>query len=265
MNALILASLLTPLQIAYEPDEAASQLATAVVAFQAGVEARADAGRARPLFRQAAAGFDSHWEAGHRAAWLAANRGRSHFLAGDVSAAVVAFRAGLVETPYDLDLLDGLAECRAAIPYPTAAVAEEELRPAPPRGWRNRVSEWDVFRLAGVAALLVVVGLARRFTARDGWAVPVAGVGVSGLLACAVLGWALNAEAFAERATPALVVTADATLRTGNGFTYPPRIAATVPRGVEVVERTRRGGWAQVEVAGGAVGWLPESAVRRVE
>ena len=238
----------------------------AEAAFQAGVEARADAARARSLFRRAAAGFDFDWTAGDHSARLAVQRGRSHFLAGDVPRAVVAFRAGLLDTPYDAELLGGLAECRAAIPYPTAASDDERLRPDPPSGWRNRVSEWDVFRFAVIAVSLVVVGLSRRLTARDGWAIPVTVLGGGGVLACAVVGWTLNAEAAAERRTPALVVTADDTiLRTGNGFTYPLRIAATVPRGTEVVERARRGGWVQVEVAGGAVGWLPESAVRLVE
>jgi hypothetical protein len=265
MTALLVATLLVPSLPGRTPDEATIRLNDASVAFRAGVEARGDAARARQLFRDAADGFDFNWEAGDRSARLATNRGRSHFLAGNVPMAVAAFRAGLRETPYDVDLLRGLADCRAAIPYPTPSSPDEQLRPDPPSGWRHRVSDWDVFRLAVIAVSLIVVGLARRFTARDGWAVPVAVIGGIGTLACLIVGWKLDAERAAEAARPALVVTADTTLRKGNGFTHRPRIEATIPRGTEVTERTRRGGWAQVEVAGGAVGWLPESAVRLVK
>ena len=34
-----------------------------------------------------------------------------------------------------------------------------------------------------------------------------------------------------------------------------------LPRGAEVRELARRGGWMQVEIPGGAVGWVPLAAV----
>jgi hypothetical protein len=55
-----------------------------------------------------------------------------------------------------------------------------------------------------------------------------------------------------------LVLTADEVLRTGNGPSYPARLDAPLPRGAEVRERARRGGWVQVELTGGAVGWVRE-------
>lgn len=258
MTPLLLAALLAPIQLNWTPDQAEA-------AFAAGVDAREDAVRARHHFQDAAAEFDAMWSEGNRSPTLAVNRGRSHFLAGNVAMAVVAFRAGLRETPYDAELLRGLAECRAAIPFPTPAKPDERLQPDPPRGWRNRVSEWDVFRLGGVSVLLVVVGLARRFTARDNWAGPVAAVGGAGMLACLLLLWTFNSERSADEERPSLVVSAEVYLRKGNGMTHPPRIDFPLPRGTEIRERTRRGGWVQVEVAGGAVGWLPEGVLRPVE
>ncbi len=258
----MLATLLAPFQPTLSLDRTRR---LAELAFAAGVETRSDAATARRLFATAGAGFDMHWHDGNRSALLAVQRGRSHFLAGNLPMAVVAFRAGLRETPYDLDLLRGLAECRAAIPYPTPMKPDERLRPDPPSGWRHRVSEWDVFRLAALSAALVVIGLARRFTARDGWAIPVAVLGGVGALVCLVVALTLGAEASAEVERPTLVVTAEVYLRKGNGLSHQPRIDATVPRGTELTERTRRGGWVQVEVAGGAVGWLPEGAVATVE
>lgn len=265
MSEILLAALLVSSQPIVPLDDVTHRLNRASAAFQAGVESRGDAARARPLFQEAATGFDFGWESGNHSPGLAADRGRSHYLAGNVPMAVVAFRAGLRETPYDVDLLRGLADCRAAIPFPTPTSPEEELRPNPPSGWRHRVSDWDVFRLAVIAVSLAVVGLARRLTARDGWAVPVAIIGGIGAVACLLVGWKLDAERAAESARPALVVTVETTLRKGNGFTHRPRIEANVPRGTEVTERTRRGGWVQVEVTGGALGWLPESTVHLVE
>ena len=258
----MLATLLAPFQPALSLDRTPR---LAEWAFAAGVETRSDAAAARKHFATAGAGFDMHWHDGNRSALLAVRRGRSHFLAGNLPMAVVAFRAGLRETPYDLDLVRGLAECRSAIPYPTPAKADERLRPDPPSGWRHRVSEWDVLRLAVLSAALVVVGLARRFTTRDGWAVPVAAVGGVGALVCLVVALKLSAEATADVERPTLVVAAEVYLRKGNGLSHQPRIDATVPRGTELIERTRRGGWVQVEVAGGAVGWLPEAAVVAVQ
>lgn len=264
MTPLMFVALLAPVQAAIS-DESGRRYEAATQAFAAGVESRADAVRARQHFRAAAEGFDALWAGGNRSPALAVDRGRSHFLAGNVTMAVVSFRAGLRETPYDADLLRGLAECRAAIQYPTALRPEERLQPDPPRGWRNRVSEWDVFRLGAVAALVLVVGLARRFTARDEWAVPVAVGGGVGLLACLLLLWKFDGEREAEEQPPTLVVSAEAYLRKGNGMTHQPRIEFPMPRGTEVRERVRRGGWVQVQVAGGAVGWLPEGAVKPVE
>ena len=57
---------------------------------------------------------------------------------------------------------------------------------------------------------------------------------------------------------------ADAYLRKGNSEFYPARLEAVLPKGVEARELTRRGGWVQVRLAGGAVGWLPETAVLKV-
>jgi len=50
-------------------------------------------------------------------------------------------------------------------------------------------------------------------------------------------------------------------LRTGNGTEYPPRLDVALPRGAEVRRLFERGGWYQVELSGGPVGWLPREAV----
>lgn len=224
-------------------------------AFREGIENRHDAAAARPKFVEAARGYDAAWQAGDRTAAVAANRGRAHALAGDLPGAVAAVLAGLRETPYDAGLQQDLETLRDQVAYPPG------LRPAPPRDWRHRVSSWDLFAFAAAGVLLAAVGVARRFTARDDWAAAAAAVGAVGLLAALTLGWQLAREAEREADTPVRVLVRDTTLRKGNGDTHPPRLDAKLPRGAEVWELARRGGWVQVQAANGAVGWVSEAAV----
>ncbi|HTK75838.1 MAG TPA: hypothetical protein VL371_11315, partial [Gemmataceae bacterium] len=64
-----------------------------------------------------------------------------------------------------------------------------------------------------------------------------------------------------DEATPVVVLSRSEMLRTGNGTEYPPRLDVALPRGAEVRRRFERGGWYQVELSGGPVGWLPREAV----
>ncbi len=55
-------------------------------------------------------------------------------------------------------------------------------------------------------------------------------------------------------------MTDDVYLRKGNAAEYPPRIEPALPKGAEVYELARRGGWVQVQLPGGMIGWIPEAA-----
>jgi hypothetical protein len=50
-------------------------------------------------------------------------------------------------------------------------------------------------------------------------------------------------------------------LRRGNGVVFPPRYDTPVNRGVEGRLRFERGGWVQIELSGGEIGWVPRTAV----
>lgn len=223
-------------------------------AFARGVEAKADAKAARPHFIEAAKGYDAEWLAGNHSPALATNRSRAHALAGDLPGAILAARSGLDATPSDVELIRQLESLRDAVPHPAGT------RPEKPGGFRTRVSPWDLFAVAAVGVVLIVVGVARLLTTRDGWAVWVAVAGVVLLVAVAVAAWQLHREAANQ--PKVLVLTRPTTLRKGNGDTYPARLDADLPRGAEVGERLRRGGWVQVEVPGGAIGWVPEVITR---
>jgi hypothetical protein len=225
--------------------------------FRSGVWEREDAAAARPWFAKSADLFDFDWSVGPRTPTLALNRGRAHFLAGQLPQAIRAFRDGLELAPWNAELQRALTAARAAVAYPTESDPAERVRPDPPNALRNRVSPWDLFLAATAFALLLTLGLARRLTARDGWATPLAVAGLLGLIAVAAAGITIAAD----RPGPVLVLTADEVLRAGNGPSFPARTDAPLPRGAEVRELARRGGWVQVELPGGAVGWVRESAV----
>jgi hypothetical protein len=254
---------------------------SADLSFQNGVAARTNADQARKHFAAAAASFDRWWQngygpsasdnerlaslvgdAGPLTPALALNRGHAHFLAGNLPQAIRAFHDGLAIAPYDAELQHSLAAARATIDYQAPADPAERIRPDLPGGLRSRLAPWDLYRAAAVCGVLVVVGLGKRFTTQPAWALPVAAAGGLGFLAIVGGGLQMHRERLADDATPVAVVAADGvTLRKGNGDSFPPRIGEKLPRGAEVRVIGRRGGWAQVELPGEAVGWLPEAAL----
>ena len=229
--------------------------------FQEGVKLREDAAAARERFAAAAVHYQEGWDAGHRTPAWAMNRGRAHFLAGNLPQAIRAFHDGLTLAPWDADLQAGLANSRTLVAYPTESQPAERVHPDPLTALRHRVSPADLFVAAVVGSLLVTVGLAARLTARPDWAVPTTAVGVASLILVAAVAGKLELDAAADRDAPVRVIAADVTLRTGNGTAFDARLPAPLPRGAEVRELRRRGGWVQVELPGGAVGWVPETAV----
>ena len=50
-------------------------------------------------------------------------------------------------------------------------------------------------------------------------------------------------------------------LRKGDGQTFPPRYETPVNRGVEARRLYERGGWVQIELSGGEVGWAPRGCL----
>ena len=225
--------------------------------FAAGVAARDDAAAARPHFRAAAAAYDAVWEGGRRNPAVGLARARSRRLAGDLPGTIVALHAALGVAPSDRDLQVELADARAAVDYPRAGELAEQCRSEPVRTVRARMSAAEAFVLAAVFALGAGLAAAQfAMTRAPGW-LGVSGVSLAALLALGGLWWQ---DARADP-RPLVVVADDAVLRRGNADSYPPRLEPKLPRGAEARELGRRGGWVQVELAGGAAGWLPEAAV----
>ena len=216
-------------------------------AFERGVQLRADSKAARAEFRIAANGFDERWSAGERNPALAQNRAKAHALAGQSPEAISALHEGLVIAPSDTELLRDLETLRGTVDYPSG------WRPSPPRGWRTRLSGWDLLFITFAAFALVAVAAILRFTIRSPWSWPLLVVGLLGLGFCGFASWQLNPE---SEPLPSIVKWTTP-IRKGNGESYPARFERDLPRGAEVKELHQRGGWVQIELANGERGWVP--------
>lgn len=186
-----------------------------------------------------------------------AERGKAAVVAGHLPDAIRTFRLGLSEHPGDRELIDLLEAARDLVGYPFPGEPTERMRPAPPSDWDRWVGDWELTALGVGFTALFATGLALRFTTRPRWAVPLAIFGLFGLVAVtATLVWPR------ERPGPLAVVAGKGVvLRTGNDDSYLPRVFHPLPRGTEGTVLGRRGGWVQLQLAGGAVGWVRESAV----
>jgi len=241
--------------------------AAAESAYRAGLDARTDAARARPHFVRAAELYEAIWEQGNYSLAIARNMAQCRFLAGDVGRSIRDYRRGLRAFPHDGDLRVGLAFVREQVAYPLVGDVADAARP------KDNPSPFDrlripLHRLAWVAIGLSAVGwfvLARAwFTARGGLAL----FGGAIVFAAVALGAGLWWEDSRQRArwteSAAVVVGPGTDLRTGNSDEYPKRLEGRLPAGVELKVLGERGGWLHVELAGGAVGWVPKDRVAEV-
>lgn len=245
----------------------ADLLSEADSAYRAGLEARADAAKARPHFLRAAESYEAIWDASSRTPAIARSMAQSRYFAGDLGRSIRDYRRGLRAFPHDPDLRTGLAFARDQVAYPHIGELAAIARPADPTSPLDRV-RIPLVRLAWVAVALSAIGwfvLARAwFTARGGLAL----FGGALVLAATALGaglWWEDSRQRARWAEPAaVVVSSGADLRTGNSEEYPKRLDERLPAGVEMKILGERGGWLHVELAGGAVGWVRRDRVAQV-
>jgi hypothetical protein len=227
------------------------------VYFQMGVRELANAVEARPAFRKAADGYKEEWLF-TRTRESALAWGRASFLAGDVSEAIAAFRSGLKRYPADPELQRGWRHCRAKLGN---EVGPNDLT----EEWRARISPNQRLGFTALAMMIFSLGIWSRFTIRHRLTWPVILLGSLGLAAAGLLEWQCQREEARDLAAPVYVVKQDTPLRTGNGESYPPRLGALLPLGTEVREVARRGGWLQVQLESGELGWLPEGMLVKVD
>jgi hypothetical protein len=229
----------------------------AELAVRAGGAALQNPQEARRRFREAAASYESLRQHGYESAGLYRNQGSAYLLAEELPQALLAYRRGVRLYPADAILRKNLDYARQKVAYSEVGTF------ARPRG--ISFVPWfsvSVFRWLRVAAfVLYALGwltLARWWMIRRAghFRLSVAALVAAGLLA-SLLG--VQAARIHEEIQHPLVIIADdgVLVRKGNGLSYPPRYETPLNRGTEARLLGRRGDWLQIELGGGAVGWVP--------
>ena len=222
--------------------------------FAQGLARKANAREAQPCFARAAQAFDHDWQVGPRSPALAINRARAHTLAGDLPRAIVATRQGIAAYPTSVALRQTLETCHRTMSAPA------DLPPPALPTWRRRFASIDLILLSLAGSITLGFGL--LLSGGRGWLASVVGVGI--LSGTAAAGMMVLLEQRAESARMPIVLTEETVLRSGNGPSYPAKREGSLPRGCEAYERGRRGGWVQIELTNGMVGWVPQAIVLSV-
>lgn len=237
--------------------EAPEVLGRAQAAFRQGVERREQPDEARPYFQEAARFFDQLYRSNIASPELCLNAGSAALLAGDLPAAILAFRRGSRLAPNDPALRTNLAYAREQVAYaepgPLGRPAVDDRPP-----WLPILTRPMQLMLLFLVYTVGCVGTTRWLMTRRPFCRYLALASLLGVpLTCASLireGWSQTRD----REQPLVVIAEDGVLlRAGNGLSYSPRHETPLNRGVEARLLHRRGDWLQIELASGQVGWIP--------
>ena len=261
-----LVSLLTALVLAIgpgaEPQPAtdAELLQRAEAAFRRGAAQRGDADKARQDFAEAAGCYERLRRRGADNADLYRNQGNAYLLAGQVPEAVLAYRRGLRCAPHDAGLRNNLEYARDQVHYgpENRGRPNDLIWPAWLPGIDRALFLLTAFLLYGLACFHAT----RALLTADGRFLSRAALLLALAVAAAGLWTYLTWRGWREAERPLVVIARDGVpLARGNGPSYPPN--AQLPqlnRGMEARLLHRRGGWLQVELPGGAIGWVSQTA-----
>jgi hypothetical protein len=207
--------------------------------------------------------YDELWQRGFRDPELALNRAHSRRLMGDLPAAIVALNDGLAQARWSRPLQVALEDARSAVAYPVHGELAALCRPTPRATIAMRMAPFEAQLVAGFMWLVACCGITRFAMTRAAWWLGFAGVWPV-LLAALGAFW-LHDELTREdvETRPIVVLSQEVPLRKGNAEIFPLRMdgSSRLPSGVEAREVSRRGGWVQIRLAGGIIGWVPETAV----
>jgi hypothetical protein len=228
--------------------------------FQAGARLRQTASKARPHFARSAQLYEELRRRGASNTTLYLSLGNACVLADDLPRGILAYHRGLQLDPGHRELRGCLAEARERVVYPSGALGRPLADHRPP--WLPRIgTDWLVLG-AFVLFVLACLALTRWLMTRRGRLLT---MGLLALTAAGVLGFFVIREARSEAedaARPLVVINDDGVLlRRGNGLDYPPRYETPVNRGVEARLLFERGDWAQIQLTGGEIGWVPRALV----
>lgn len=219
-----------------------------------------DPNEAAKAFAQAAARYDELRRSGINNAALSRNQGNASLLAGNLPAAILAYRRGLRLAPADQGLREALSCAREQVVYSSPQALGRPRVDWPL--WLPRPSTGAQYVTALFLHCLGCLMVARWWLTRGAGLLPAA---AGCWMIAAILAVVLvreNREARADVEKPVAVIAADdVVLRRGNGPAYPAAYETPLHRGVESRIRFIRGDWVQIELAGGEVGWVPRRAL----
>jgi hypothetical protein len=202
--------------------------------------------------------FFNHCES-HIACYF--NLGNAQFLAGKLPEAIRSYQRGLNLDPNDAGLRENLSYARAKVVQPYGALGQPE-----PDIWPAWLYEPSSFQTA--AALLFFYSLTCFFLTR--WFMTrrrglIGAACVTFLLAALSGGVWLYLEGKGQwhQTHPLVVIREDKLpLRKGNGASYQANPDMPVlSRGMEARRIGERGGWLQIQFAGGPIGWVQKGSV----
>jgi len=181
--------------------------------------------------------------------------GNAWFRAGEKGRAIAAWRRALLHRPRDPGLRANLAQARVGLPPQESPLIDELLF------WRDDMSygEQAWLMTGGVALACLARLLARRGTRSGAVANRVAwSAGV--VAAVATLAFA-RTVAEVEFTRHGAVAAKELVVRKGDAESFEPALTEPLRDGTELRVVGERGGWLEVELAGGLSGWVEAARV----
>lgn len=237
-------------------------LQSALDAFDEAVASmREDPAKAKRLYQQAAAAYESLLASGLSNAGLHYNLANTYFRIGELGRAILHYRRAEKLEPNDERTASNLKYARDRVePFITPS-GQRQLTERLLFWTRYASASWRLWMTAvagGLGWLLLACWLRWR---RTSLAASAALLIIFGLLNAASLGFEMRQDALAP---PAVLVGKAQTLRLGRGEGADPALSQPLGPGVEVRILEQRGDWVEVRLVDDKRGWLPASAVARV-
>ncbi len=231
---------------------------------QALLASASDSAEAKQSFADAAEKYQLLVDSGVQNNRLYFNLANAQLESGATGRAIANFRRALKLDPTNHAARKNLAFAEGRLAKPATADTVEQpssftdfARFA--NGWLNRyIGPTSVLATAIVAwfAMWTAVGL-RLCDVRFPWK----SLAIVSLLLAAVAATSYSLSRQESAQHVAVVVSSDASLRTGDGESFPGVSGIQLSEGQSVEWLKRRGDWVQVRTTAGPSGWLPESVV----
>jgi uncharacterized protein YdbL (DUF1318 family) len=216
----------------------------------------ADPAAARTLYRDSAEKYDILARAGCDNGALLMNLGLARLRAGQLGRAIAAFHRAKIELGQTPQIDRALAEARSArdgagplTSRPDLAGQVDSIVARIPLNWQVifALAAWAVFWLAVAGAVFL-----GHFPFKAVW-IP------AGLIVLVLSGSILWQVMRTEPGAMGVVVDEPAILRSGAGASFAPAAAEPLLPGQEFRIERRSGGWVEVRLSDGRIGWLEAS------